>query len=162
MDRGKNHSRLPPQLHPIPLFSLLSQFLEQLPPIQVFVGIDAVRTSADSVPGLPSRQQLRDWLSEHDRIEKETEIFDSGELKKLRQFTKGMYLAFPLFPLTDSLQLPPNAISPRRTPISSNLLLQPFANLTSSFTFSVIVQKTSTFLASDSVGKSTAPLLGLI
>ncbi|KAF8559075.1 hypothetical protein OG21DRAFT_1503528 [Imleria badia] len=64
------------------------KFLEQLPPIQVFVGLDAVRTSADSVPGLPSREQLQDWLAEHDRIEKETEIFDSGELKKLRKFTK--------------------------------------------------------------------------
>ncbi|KAH0839723.1 hypothetical protein J3R83DRAFT_661 [Lanmaoa asiatica] len=65
------------------------KFLEQLPPIQVFVGIDAVRTSADSVPGLPSREQLQDWLAEHDRIEKETEIFDSGELKKHRKFTKA-------------------------------------------------------------------------
>ncbi|KAG8218441.1 hypothetical protein J3R82DRAFT_4067 [Butyriboletus roseoflavus] len=65
------------------------EFLEQLPPIQVFVGIDAVRTSVDSVPGLPSREQLQDWLAEHDRIEKETEIFDSGELKKLRKFTKA-------------------------------------------------------------------------
>ena len=141
----------------------ISQFLEQLPPIQVFfVAIDVVRTSAGPVHGLPSRQQLQDWLAEHDRIEKETEIFDSGELKKLRQFTKGMHLAFPLIPLTDTLQLPPNAIFPRRTPISSNLLSQPFTSLTSSFTSSVIDQKTSTFLASDSVGKSTAPLLGQI
>lgn len=84
------------------LFShTISQFLEQLPPIQVFVGIDAVRTSADSVPGLPSREQLQDWLTEHDRIEKETEIFDSGELKKLRKFTRGMCVALSLFPLTD-------------------------------------------------------------
>ncbi|KAG6378521.1 hypothetical protein JVT61DRAFT_12782 [Boletus reticuloceps] len=65
------------------------KFLEQLPPIQVFVGVDAVRTSADPVPGLPSREQLQEWLAEHDRIEKETEIFDSGELKKLRKFTKA-------------------------------------------------------------------------
>ena len=28
-------------------------------------------------------------LGEHDKIEKETEIFDSGELKKLKKFTKG-------------------------------------------------------------------------
>ncbi|KAF8450751.1 hypothetical protein L210DRAFT_3521158 [Boletus edulis BED1] len=65
------------------------KFLEQLPPIQVFVGADAVRTSADPVPGLPSREQLQEWLAEHDKIEKETEIFDSGELKKLRKFTKA-------------------------------------------------------------------------
>lgn len=141
---------------------IISQFLEQLPPIQVFVGIDAVRASADSVPGLPSHEQLQDWLAEHDRIEKETEIFDSGELKKLRKFTKGRYLTFPLFPLTDMLQLPRNAISPRRTPISSSSPSQPFTNLTSSFTSSEIAQKTSTFLVSDSVGKSTALPLGRI
>lgn len=41
------------------------------------------------VPGLPTREQLQEWMVEHDRIEKETEIFDSGELKKLKKFTKG-------------------------------------------------------------------------
>ncbi|KIL00013.1 hypothetical protein PAXRUDRAFT_822110 [Paxillus rubicundulus Ve08.2h10] len=64
-------------------------FLEQLPPIEVFVGSDALRRSAESIPGLPTREQLQGWLAEHDRIEKETEIFDSGELKKLRMFTKA-------------------------------------------------------------------------
>ncbi|KAI6105497.1 hypothetical protein F5141DRAFT_1124057 [Pisolithus sp. B1] len=52
------------------------KFLEGLPPIEVFVGIDALRSSAEVIPGLPTRQQ-------------ETEIFDSGELKKLRKFTKA-------------------------------------------------------------------------
>lgn len=48
------------------------------------------------VPGLPSREQLQKWLAEHDRIEKETEIFDQGELKKLKKFTKGTYYeAYP-------------------------------------------------------------------
>ena len=28
-------------------------------------------------------------MVEHDRIEKETEVFDSGELRKLKKFTKG-------------------------------------------------------------------------
>lgn len=162
MDRGQNQSKRPPQLHPVSLFSLHPQFLEQLPPIQVFAGIDAVRTFVVPVPGLPSREQLQDWLAEHDRIEKETEIFDSGELKKLRKFTKGMHLAVPLFPFADTLQLPPNATSPRRTPISSNLLSQPFTSLISSFTSSETDRKTSTFLVSDSVGKSTAPPLGQI
>ncbi|KAG9317266.1 hypothetical protein JVU11DRAFT_1460 [Chiua virens] len=64
-------------------------FLKQLPPVEVFVGIDAVRTSAVPVPGLPSREQLQEWMAEHNRIEKETEIFDSGELMKLRKFTKA-------------------------------------------------------------------------
>ncbi|EKM59623.1 uncharacterized protein PHACADRAFT_88087 [Phanerochaete carnosa HHB-10118-sp] len=66
-----------------------TQFLEQLPPIQVFVGLDAIRESALEVPGLPTREQLQDWLEEHDRIEKETEIFDRGELQKLKKFTKA-------------------------------------------------------------------------
>ncbi|TBU42137.1 hypothetical protein BD309DRAFT_866914 [Dichomitus squalens] len=65
------------------------KFLEQLPPIEVFVGLDAVRTSATEVPGLPTREQLQEWLVEHDKIEKETEIFDSGELRKLKKFTKA-------------------------------------------------------------------------
>ncbi|KAG2152901.1 hypothetical protein DEU56DRAFT_970422 [Suillus clintonianus] len=65
------------------------KFLEALPPIEVFVGLDAIRTSADHIPGLPTREQLQEWLAEHDRIEKETEIFDSGELKKLRALTKA-------------------------------------------------------------------------
>ncbi|EPQ59376.1 hypothetical protein GLOTRDRAFT_136260 [Gloeophyllum trabeum ATCC 11539] len=64
-------------------------FLEKLPPIEVFAGLDAVRASAETVPGLPTREQLQEWMVEHDRIEKETEIFDSGELKKLREVTKA-------------------------------------------------------------------------
>ncbi|KAI0721923.1 hypothetical protein C8T65DRAFT_629665 [Cerioporus squamosus] len=66
-----------------------TKFLEQLPPIEVFTGLDAVRASATEVPGLPSRAQLQAWREEHDRIEKETEIFDSGELRKLKKFTKA-------------------------------------------------------------------------
>lgn len=61
-----------------------------MPPIQVFVGLDAVRASAKEVPGLPTRAELQQWLEEHDKIEKETEIFDSGELRKLKKFTKGV------------------------------------------------------------------------
>ncbi|TFK86817.1 hypothetical protein K466DRAFT_136728, partial [Polyporus arcularius HHB13444] len=66
-----------------------TKFLEQLPPIEVFAGLDAVRASATEVPGLPSRAQLQEWREEHDRIEKETEVFDSGEYKKLKKFTKA-------------------------------------------------------------------------
>jgi hypothetical protein len=61
-----------------------------MPPIEVFVGLDAIRSSAKEVPGLPTRTELQQWLVEHDTIEKETEIFDSGELKKLKKFTKGV------------------------------------------------------------------------
>ena len=65
--------------------------MEKLPPIEVFLGLDAIRLSAEDVPGLPTRAELQHFLDEHDRIEKETEIFDSGELKKLRMFTKGLF-----------------------------------------------------------------------
>ncbi|TCD70502.1 hypothetical protein EIP91_003263 [Steccherinum ochraceum] len=66
-----------------------TKLLEQMPPIEVFAGLDAVRESALEVPGLPTRKELEEWIAEHDRIEKETEIFDSGELKKLKMFTKA-------------------------------------------------------------------------
>ena len=60
-----------------------------MPPIEVFVGLDAIRSSAEEIPGLPTRTELQVLLDEHDRIEKETEIFDTGELKRLRKLTKG-------------------------------------------------------------------------
>jgi hypothetical protein len=63
-----------------------------MPPIEVFVGLDAVRHSAEEVPGLPTQSQLQQWIAEHDAIEKETESFDRGELTKLRQLTKGEHL----------------------------------------------------------------------
>ncbi|KAI0787101.1 hypothetical protein BC629DRAFT_1440299 [Irpex lacteus] len=59
-----------------------TRLLEQMPPIEVFVGLDAKS-------GLPTREELNQWLVEHDKIEKETEIFDSGELRKLKKFTKA-------------------------------------------------------------------------
>lgn len=60
-----------------------------MPPVEIFVGLDALRSSAETVPGLPSKEELEKWIKEHDEIEKDTEIFDSGELKNLRNFTKG-------------------------------------------------------------------------
>ena len=60
-----------------------------MPRIEVFIGLDELSVSAEEVPGLPSRDQLEQWVVEHDAIEKETEIFDTGELKKLRKLTKG-------------------------------------------------------------------------
>ncbi|KAJ7047629.1 hypothetical protein C8F04DRAFT_1059531 [Mycena alexandri] len=65
------------------------KFLEQMPPIEVFVGMEAIRASVEQVPGLPTRQELQQWLAEHDAIEKETEIFDSGELQTIKKFTKA-------------------------------------------------------------------------
>ncbi len=60
-----------------------------MPPIEVFVGIEALKTSAEEIPGLPTYSELQQWIIEHDAIEKETEILDTGELKKLGNFTRG-------------------------------------------------------------------------
>ncbi|KAI0265124.1 hypothetical protein BC834DRAFT_880220 [Gloeopeniophorella convolvens] len=65
------------------------KLLESMPPIELFAGLDAVRSSAPVTSGLPTREELQKWLVEHDKIEKETEAFDSGELKKLKTFTKA-------------------------------------------------------------------------
>ncbi|KAG6903352.1 hypothetical protein C0995_013105 [Termitomyces sp. Mi166 len=65
------------------------KFLEQMAPVEVFAGLDAVRASAERVPGVPTANELKQWITEHDAIEKETEIFDRGELTKLRQLTKA-------------------------------------------------------------------------
>ena len=95
-----------------------------MPPIELFAGLDAVRTSADVVPGLPTREELKEWLVEHDKIEKETEAFDSGELKKFKQFTKGecqrLQSCHSCLESTLSSQLQPSAISPRRIRTSSS------------------------------------------
>ena len=61
-----------------------------MPPIEVFAGTDGLQKPMDQITGLTTRAQLEEWILEHDRIEKETEIFDSGDLKKLKKFTKGM------------------------------------------------------------------------
>lgn len=70
-----------------------TKFLESLPPVEVFAGLNSLRAQSDNPPsipsGLPTREQLQEWMKEHDRIEKETEIFDSGELRKLKQLTKA-------------------------------------------------------------------------
>lgn len=57
--------------------------------MEVFVGLDAIRASAEVVPGLPSRASLEDWLAKHDSVDKELEVFDTVELEKLRKLTKG-------------------------------------------------------------------------
>lgn len=94
--------------------------MEKLPPIEVFVGLDALRSSAEEVPGLPTREQLQQWVDEHDFIEKETEVFDKGELKKLRQITKGEPTALRWVLDIDPPQPRPSGTYPRRTPTSSN------------------------------------------
>jgi len=61
-----------------------------MPPIEVFVGLDTLRSSSEMISSvLPTRAELQAWVAEHDKIEKETEIFDAGEFRKLKKFTKG-------------------------------------------------------------------------
>jgi hypothetical protein len=60
-----------------------------MPPVNVFIGLDAIRVSAEIVPGLPTRAILEEWIAKHDAVDRETEIFDTVELEKLRQLTKG-------------------------------------------------------------------------
>ncbi|KAI0306919.1 hypothetical protein B0F90DRAFT_1683521 [Multifurca ochricompacta] len=65
------------------------KLLESLSSIEPFADLDAVHASTAAISGLPTRSQLELWLIEHDKIEKETELFDSGELKKFKKFTKA-------------------------------------------------------------------------
>ena len=61
-----------------------------MPPIQVFVGLNTLDSRLETISTeLPTRAELKAWVSEHDKIEKETEIFDAGEFRKLKKFTKG-------------------------------------------------------------------------
>ncbi|TDL29453.1 hypothetical protein BD410DRAFT_823579 [Rickenella mellea] len=64
-------------------------YLEKLPPVDPFAGAEHLSATETAVPGLATPAELEEWLIEHDRIEKETEIFDSGDLKKLKKFTKA-------------------------------------------------------------------------
>jgi hypothetical protein len=70
--------------------------LEQMPPIEVFVGLDTLRSGSETISSeLPTRAELKAWVAEHDKIEKETEIFDAGEFRKLKKFTKGQSFPHP-------------------------------------------------------------------
>jgi hypothetical protein len=51
--------------------------------------MEDIQKPMEQISGLATRAQLDEWLAEHDRIEKETEMFDSGDLKKLKKLTKG-------------------------------------------------------------------------
>lgn len=60
-----------------------------MPPVEVFAFSNAVHLSEPTIPGLPTRAELAKWVEEHDKVVQETEIFDSGELRKLKKITKG-------------------------------------------------------------------------
>ncbi|KAL5530409.1 hypothetical protein ACEPAF_6667 [Sanghuangporus sanghuang] len=65
------------------------QFLENLPAIDIFVGVDELHKTHDQITTLPTRAQLEEWVLEHDKIEKETELLDAGDFKKLKALTKA-------------------------------------------------------------------------
>ena len=67
---------------------LLIKFLESLPAIEVFAGADDMFISNEFSSPV-SQSMLAEWIREHDKIERETEVFDSGDLQKLKRFTKG-------------------------------------------------------------------------
>jgi hypothetical protein len=94
-----------------------------MPLIELFADLDAVRASVPTVSRLPTREQLKQWIIEHDKIEKETEIFDSGELKKFKEFTKGQsrVVLFPLpffsFWLNNDIAASKRNLSPQDTDV---------------------------------------------
>jgi hypothetical protein len=95
-----------------------------MPPTELFADLDAVRASTAAVSALPTRERLKQWLIEHDKIEKETEIFDSGELKKFKNFTMGqcpavfLSLLLLFIDVERLAQRPRNGICPRKIRMS--------------------------------------------
>ncbi|KIJ56659.1 hypothetical protein M422DRAFT_238274 [Sphaerobolus stellatus SS14] len=66
------------------------KFLESMPPIEVYAGLEMLASLSEEMPsGFPTRDELNHWLEEHDKIEKETEIFDAEDMSKLKKFTKA-------------------------------------------------------------------------
>ncbi|KAG8935530.1 hypothetical protein FRC02_007674 [Tulasnella sp. 418] len=65
--------------------------LEAMPPIDVFIGVEHLLPTnyEEPIPGVPTRQQLAEWLSEHEKIEAETEQFDKGDMLRLKKFAKA-------------------------------------------------------------------------
>ncbi|GJJ07450.1 hypothetical protein Clacol_001652 [Clathrus columnatus] len=61
------------------------KLLENMPPVEIFAPV----VPEGLPPSLPTRAQLDYWLEEHDKIEKETEIFDAGDMSKLKKLTKA-------------------------------------------------------------------------
>ncbi|KAG9088096.1 hypothetical protein FS749_002417, partial [Ceratobasidium sp. UAMH 11750] len=66
------------------------RLLEKMPPIEVFAGIEElVESSTTPITCLPSREELAEWVAEHDRIEQETMQFDGGDMTRLKKLTKA-------------------------------------------------------------------------
>ncbi|CAE6487137.1 unnamed protein product [Rhizoctonia solani] len=66
------------------------RLLEKMPPIEVFAGIpELLASSTTPITTLPTRDELANWVTEHDRIEHEAEQFDAGDMNRLKKFTKA-------------------------------------------------------------------------
>lgn len=64
-----------------------------MPPIDVFGGIqELLASSSTPITCLPSREELAEWVAEHDKIEQEAEQFDAGDMNRLKKFTKGEFI----------------------------------------------------------------------
>jgi hypothetical protein len=48
-----------------------------------------VASSSTPTPGLPTREELDEWMKQHDAIEQEAERFDASDMKRLKKFAKG-------------------------------------------------------------------------
>ncbi|QRV73026.1 hypothetical protein RhiJN_01040 [Ceratobasidium sp. AG-Ba] len=67
-----------------------TRLLEKMPPIEVFAGArELAASSTTPVTGLPTREELAEWVAEHDRIEQEAEQFDAGDMSRLKNLTKA-------------------------------------------------------------------------
>ena len=95
--------------------------LEAMPPIDVFAGVEHIlpTTSTEPIPGLPTRQEVAEWLADHQKIESETEQFDKGDMIRLKKLAKGegnTGLASSTLPLNILFPQPsPNKTSLQRT-----------------------------------------------
>ena len=97
------------------------QLLKGMPPIELFFDLDAMHTLTAAVPRLPTWEQLKEWLFKHNKIKKETELFNSGKLKKFKNITMGQSQAHILLPFTKvelPMQLPWSVIYPLKIWIS--------------------------------------------
>jgi hypothetical protein len=69
------------------------QFLEHLPPIDVFVGVEPTHQPSTPLPVFPQREELQAWVAEqvktHDAIDKQAESLERGKLRKLKKLTAG-------------------------------------------------------------------------
>jgi len=62
-----------------------------MPPVDLFSNLEMlVLSSSTPIPGLPTREELDEWMKQHDAIEQEAERFDANDMKRLKKFAKGM------------------------------------------------------------------------